>query len=263
VIAEANKVLASPISRDDIVGTWAGLRPLLQPGTKAGTQSAKVSREHTVASPVPGLVAIAGGKFTTYRVMAEDAVDFALGADARRRPSVTVGIPLIGAEGFRAVESELQSVIDGLGWDKAHVDHLLHRYGANIRDLAELAQQQPDLARPLEHAPAYLRAEIVYAMTHEGALHLDDLMLHRTRMVYEYPDEAMDALPEVAELAASTLGWSQEQTDRELRIYRERAAADAAAAREPDDASASRVREAAPEVVPLIDLEKPPPHAAD
>lgn len=254
VIAEANKVLADPISRQDVVGTWAGLRPLLQPGTKAGTQSAKVSREHTVASPVPGLVSIAGGKFTTYRVMAKDAVDFALGRRAKATPSVTIDIPLIGAAGSGEVAREFASVIEGFGWGPAMVDHLLHRYGANLRDIVEISLRQPDLAVPLQHAPAYLRAEVVYAMTDEGALHLDDVMMHRTRMVYEYRDEAIAALPEVAELAAATLGWDAEQTERELRIYRERAAADAEAGRQPDDASAARVRDAAPDILPMIDV---------
>jgi glycerol-3-phosphate dehydrogenase len=259
VIAEANKVLARPISRADVVGTWAGLRPLLQPGTKTGTQSAKVSREHTVASSVPGLISIAGGKFTTYRVMAKDAVDFSLGAAAKSRPSVTQHIPLLGAEGFRTAESELRSIIDGLGWTSTMTDHLFHRYGANIRDIVELALGDPSLAAPLEHAPAYLRAEIDYAITHEGALHLDDLMMRRTRMVYEYLNEAMDALPEVAELARVALGWSDEQAARETELYRKRASADADAAQLPNDASASRARAVAAEIVPMIDLESRQP----
>ncbi|HMO11746.1 MAG TPA: FAD-dependent oxidoreductase, partial [Actinotalea sp.] len=99
VLDHANAVLSNPLTRDDIIGSWAGLRPLLQPGTKEGTSSAKVSREHTVASPTPGLTVIAGGKLTTYRVMAKDAVDFALGERAKVVPSLTDRIPLAGAEG--------------------------------------------------------------------------------------------------------------------------------------------------------------------
>jgi glycerol-3-phosphate dehydrogenase len=257
VIAEANTVLAHPIGHSDIVGTWAGLRPLLQPGTKEGTQSAKVSREHTVASPVPGLVAIAGGKFTTYRVMARDAVDFALGGRAAKSPSVTKGIPLVGAEGLAAAQHELASIVDGLGWDSVVTDHLLHRYGANIRDIARIARDDPTMAAPLEHASAYRRAEIVYAITHEGALHLDDLMMRRTRAVYEYADEAVDALPEVAAIARATLGWTAERTAHEVAVYRARAAADADAARQPDDASAADAREKAQDIVPMIDLAAP------
>jgi len=91
-------------------------------------------------------------------------------------------------------------------------------------------------------------------MTHEGALHLDDLMMRRTRMVYEYADKAQDALPEVAALAEAVLGWSPEQTAREVDLYRRRAAADARAAEQPDDASAARERLTAEEVVPMVDL---------
>ena len=254
VIAEANKVLADPISRDDVVGTWAGLRPLLQPGTKEGTASAKVSREHTVASPVPGLTAIAGGKFTTYRVMAKDAVDFALGDRARSHPSVTRTIPLEGAAGLQAAREEITALTARFGWPPATVDHLLHRYGSNLRDIATLCEAEPQLAVPLAHAPAYLRAEIAYAVTHEGALHLDDLMMRRTRMVYEYPDEASAALEEVIDVAASLLGWSEATAAGEIAGYRERIAADAEAATMPDDASASRVRERAGDAVPMVGL---------
>lgn len=254
VIAEANKVLANPISRDDIVGTWAGLRPLLQPGTKEGTASAKVSREHTVASPVPGLTAIAGGKFTTYRVMAKDAVDFALGDRALSLPSVTRTIPLEGAAGLAAAREDISGLTARFDWPTATIDHLLHRYGSNIRDIAALCEADPNLAAPLGHAPAYLRAEIAYAVTHEGALHLDDLMMRRTRMVYEYIEEASAALAEVAEVAAPLLGWTPETAAEEIAGYRVRVAADAEAATMLDDASASRVRERAGDAVPMVGL---------
>jgi len=243
VLNEANSVLENPLSRDDIVGTWAGLRPLLQPGTMAGTASAKVSREHTVASPVEGLTVIAGGKFTTYRVMAKDAVDFALGSGVAGTPSITSTIPLAGA-GDQSV-GELRTEIAGFGWDATMVDHLMHRYGRNIRDIVEICRDDSAMAAPLAEAPAYLRAEIVYAITHEGALHLDDLMDRRTRMVYEYSNEAQAALPEVARIAAQTLGWAPDRLDAELAAYAAVASADAAAELELDDASASRARAAA------------------
>jgi glycerol-3-phosphate dehydrogenase len=251
VLAEANKVLENPLSKDDVVGTWAGLRPLLQPGTKEGTQSAKVSREHTVASPTPGLVVIAGGKFTTYRVMAKDAVDFALGVNRRIWPSVTHKIPLVGADGYATAERELVSVMDGLGWDSIVTDHLFHRYGANIRDIAEISLRDPSLAVPLQHAPAYLRAEISYAITHEGALHLDDLMMRRTRIVYEYLDEGTAALAEIGELAARILGWSEPELAHEMTLYVNRMKAETTASTLPDDASAARARAQAPDIVAM------------
>jgi glycerol-3-phosphate dehydrogenase len=252
VIGEANAVLEHPIGRDDVIATWAGLRPLLQPGTMDGTESAKVSREHTVASPVPGLTVIAGGKFTTYRVMARDAVDFALGAaGAAAKPSVTKTVPLTGAVGLKAAESELRALCEGFDWDAPLTDHLLHRYGANIRDIAALCEADPSMAVPLAAAAAYLRAEIVYAITHEGALHLDDIMLRRTRMGFEYDAHALAAVDEVSAIAAEQLGWTVRQRQAEVDAYRDAAAADAAAALEPDDANASRIRSAAPGLVPM------------
>jgi glycerol-3-phosphate dehydrogenase len=252
VIDQANAVLEHPISRDDVIATWAGLRPLLQPGTMDGTEPAKVSREHTVASPVPGLTVIAGGKFTTYRVMARDAVDFALGAaGASAKPSVTKTVPLTGAVGLKAAESELRALCEGFDWDAALTDQLLHRYGASIRDIAALCETDPSMAVPLEAAAAYLRAEIVYAITHEGALHLDDIMLRRTRLGFEYEAHALAAVDEVSAIAAAHLGWTGRQRQAEVDAYRDAAAADAAAALEPDDANASRIRSAAPGLVPM------------
>ncbi|MBD7957387.1 glycerol-3-phosphate dehydrogenase/oxidase [Microbacterium sp. Sa4CUA7] len=252
VLNEANSVLANALTPDDIIGTWAGLRPLLQPGTKDGTASEKISREHTVASPAPGLTVIAGGKFTTYRIMARDAVDFAIGAAAAaERPSPTTSIALVG--GGDGWDRGAQTIGRRFGWDQATVDHLLHRYGARIGDIAELCEADEDLSRPLAHAPAYLRAEIAYAVTHEGALHLEDVMHRRTRMAYEYPDEALAALPEVARVVADELGWSPERVDRETRAYTAAVQAVASAARETDDEAAARARAAAPGIAAMSD----------
>ncbi|WP_339621106.1 glycerol-3-phosphate dehydrogenase/oxidase [uncultured Salinibacterium sp.] len=253
VIAEANAVLANPIDRTDVIGTWAGLRPLLQPGTMEGTNSAKVSREHTVASPIPGLTVIAGGKFTTYRVMAKDAVDFAIGKDAAKaNPSTTETVALLGAEGLEEATAGAAALGATFGWSDQMIDHLLHRYGAKISEIAAIAEAEPEMAKPLAQASAYLRAEIAYAITHEGALHLEDLMVRRTRMNYEYLNEAMAAVPEVAEIAAKLLGWDEQTTAHEVAVYTQMAEAVAAAALTRDDESASDVREAAPQIVPLV-----------
>jgi len=254
VLEHANAVLAHPLTRDDIIGTWAGLRPLLQPGTKEGTSSAKVSREHTVASPTPGLTVIAGGKLTTYRVMAKDAVDFAIGQRASALPSITHKIPLLGAVGLDAVRRQARPWASRYRWTPAMVDHLLHRYGSNLREIVELCEAQPDLAKPLEHAPAYLRAEIAYGVSHEGALHLEDLLLHRTRLNYEIADRGLAALPEIADVVAPLLGWDDATRDAEVRSYTDRANAEAAAEQEPDDPAAERTRLAAEDISPLQPL---------
>jgi glycerol-3-phosphate dehydrogenase len=254
VLEHANAILERPLTRDDIIGTWAGLRPLLQPGTKEGTSSAKVSREHTTASPVPGLTVIAGGKLTTYRVMAKDAVDFALGERAAAIPSITDEIPLMGAVGLEVLNRKAAVWARKYGWTKQMVDHLLHRYGAMLSDLVDAIEARPDLAKPLEHAPAYLRAEIDYAATHEGVLHLEDVLMHRTRLNYEVRDRGVAALPEIAGIVGEALGWDDARRTEEIEAYTARAAAEAAAEQEPDDGSAEQVRLRTPDVAPMQPL---------
>jgi glycerol-3-phosphate dehydrogenase len=258
VIDHANAVLARPISRDDIIGTWAGLRPLLQPGTKEGTSSSKVSREHTVASPTPGLTVIAGGKLTTYRVMAKDAVDFAIGSRATTLPSITERIPLAGAEGLEVLQRQARDIGGRYGWDRGRMDHLLHRYGSLLSELLDLVDEDPVLGEPLPHAPAYIGAEVVYAVTHEGALHLDDVMMHRTRLNYEQADKGVGALDEIADLIAPRLGWDDATRAREIDAYRQRAEAEHAAARTTDDASAQAARDAAEDLAPLVPIDTTP-----
>ena len=254
VLEHANAVLARPLTKDDVIGTYAGLRPLLQPGTKEGTSSAKVSREHTVASPTPGLTVIAGGKLTTYRIMAKDAVDFALGEQAKSLPSVTDRIPLLGAVGLEAVQRRARRYAKKYGWSRAMVDHLLHRYGSMLEELVELIQERPDLAEPLESAPAYLRAEIVYAATHESVLHLEDVMLHRTRLVYEVADRGLAAVPEIVDLIAPVLGWDDDKRRAESELYAERCRAEEAAERVQTDTEGEAVRLQAEEVAPMVPL---------
>lgn len=254
VLDHANAVLAHPLTRDDIIGTYAGLRPLLQPGTKAGTSSAKVSREHTVASPTPGLTVIAGGKLTTYRIMAKDAVDFAIGQRATALPSITHQIPLAGAVGLRAVQRQARAWAKRFGWSPPMVDHLLHRYGSNLAEIVELCDAQPDLARPLEHAPAYLRAEVHYGVSHEGALHLEDLLAHRTRLIYEVVDRGSGAAEEAAAIAAPLLGWDEATVAREVGQWRSRVTAFLAAQDAPDDDAAEAVRREAEDVAVMQPL---------
>ena len=256
VLDHANEVLTTKLTRDDVIGSWAGLRPLLQPGTKEGTDSAKVSREHTVASPVPGLTIVAGGKLTTYRVMAKDAVDFALGGQAAETPRITHEIPLVGAVGEKAVRRQAAHWRKEFGWSEQMVDHLLHRYGSLLTELLELIRQDASLARPLEAAPAYLRAEIAYIASHEGVLHLEDIMYLRTRINYEYPDRGLAAVGEIAALAADVLGWDAEREEREIASYRAQAEAEELAARQPDDESAQRARHQAPDITPMIPIDR-------
>mgnify|MGYP005812594343 CR=1 FL=1 len=251
VLEHANTVLREPLTRDDVIGVYAGLRPLLQPEIKEGTQSTKVSREHTVASPAPGFTVIAGGKLTTYRVMAEDAVDFALGARAAALPSPTANLPLAGADGLPVIERQAARWATRYGWDSGRVQHLLDRYGSLLAELVDLIEERPDLAKPLAGAPAYIRAEALYAATHEGALHLDDILMHRTRLNYEQKDKGLAALDEIADLVAPVLHWDEQTRAQEIQAYRERVDAENAAAQEGDDASAEAVRLKATDLTPM------------
>jgi glycerol-3-phosphate dehydrogenase len=253
ILEHANKVLARPLTHDDVIGVFAGLRPLLQPGTKEGTESAKVSREHTVASPAPGLTMIAGGKLTTYRVMAEDAVDFALGPKAKRKPSVTKDLPLLGAAGFDATMNQGAVIARKYGWDKDRTEHLLGRYGSLIGDITDLIDSDPTLAEPIEGGEYYLKAEAVYAATHEGALHLDDVMMNRTRLNHEVPDSGLAASKVIAELIAPYLGWSKTRTTKEVRNYAQRVKAERAALLTDTDQEAEAVRLEAHDLTPMIE----------
>ena len=240
VLEQANKLIANPLTHDDIIGTYSGLRPLLQPKVKGDSaQSTKVSREHTVTEVAPGMSAIAGGKLTTYRVMAADAVDFALGDHAQERPSVTETIALVGAEGYRAIEAGRDRYAQRYGWDEDRITHLLERYGAQIEDLGALIDADPDLGKPLKHAPQFLRADVVFALRYEGALHLEDVLVRRVRLDLEQRDRGLAAAPEILEIMRSELNWDDAKVARELALYTERVKAIREAESTSTDAEAS------------------------
>ncbi|WP_338088768.1 glycerol-3-phosphate dehydrogenase/oxidase [Nocardioides daphniae] len=174
LLEQVNKLLKVPLDHDDVEGVYAGLRPLLKPLRKAGVEAetTKLSREHTTISPVPGLVLIAGGKLTTYRVMARDAVDLAVADLDHVRPSLTDRVPLVGAYGFEARTNQRVALSRVAGIGVGRIDHLLGRYGGLVDEVLALVEQRPELAQPLQHADEYLAVEVVYAVTHEGARHL-------------------------------------------------------------------------------------------
>ncbi|MER8031905.1 glycerol-3-phosphate dehydrogenase/oxidase [Streptomyces bauhiniae] len=249
LLEHVNSVLAVPLTRDDVEGVYAGLRPLLAGESEA---TSKLSREHTVAHPVPGLVVVAGGKYTTYRVMAEDAVDAAVhGLDRRVAESVTEEIPLLGAEGYPAMWNARERIAERSGLHVARVEHLLNRYGSMTDQLLDLIAADPTLGEPLRHADDYLRAEIVYAASHEGARHLDDVLTRRTRISIETFDRGTRSAREAAELMAPVLGWDEDQIAREVEHYEKRVEAERESQRQPDDLTADAARLGAPDIVPL------------
>ncbi|WP_405910905.1 MULTISPECIES: glycerol-3-phosphate dehydrogenase/oxidase [unclassified Streptomyces] len=244
LLEHVNAVLTSPLTRDDILGVYAGLRPLV---SGAADQTAKLSREHVVARLQPGLIAIAGGKFTTYRVMAEDVVDAAVGELSRSVPaSCTKDVPLVGADGYRSVVRRTTVLAERYGLAPERVERLLERYGTLATELLELIAEDGTLVEPLRGAPGYLRAEIVYAATHEGAFHLDDVLTRRTHIFMETEDRGLAAAEEAARLVAPTLGWDAAGADEEVARYRRRVEAEREAGRQPDDRRADAARMRAP-----------------
>ncbi|MGV0991733.1 MAG: glycerol-3-phosphate dehydrogenase/oxidase [Mycobacterium sp.] len=245
ILDTVNTVLSTSISHEDIDGVYAGLRPLLHGESE---ETSKLSREHAVGVPTPGLVAIAGGKYTTYRVMAADAVDAASEfVPSRVAPSITEKVPLLGANGYFALINQTDHVGKEYNLHPYRVRHLLDRYGSLIGEVLELAEGRPDLLEPITEAPVYLRVEAAYAAAAEGALHLEDILARRMRISIEYPHRGVDCAREVAEVVAPILGWSTADVDREVATYLARVEAEVLSQSQLDDASADALRAAAPE----------------
>ncbi|WP_308467563.1 glycerol-3-phosphate dehydrogenase/oxidase [Rathayibacter soli] len=245
LLEHVNSVLAVPLTREDVEGVYAGLRPLLAGESE---QTSKLSREHIVAHSVPGLVVIAGGKWTTYRIMAKDAIDAAADAlDGKIPPSTTQEIALVGAEGYQAAWNKRARIAAKSGLHVTRIEHLLNRYGTLAEELLALIHAHPELADPLPGADDYLGVEVVYAASHEGALHLDDVLARRTRISIEAWDRGASAAPVAAALMAGVLGWDEKRQKREVAFYLRRLEAERASQTQPDDASADRVRLEAPD----------------
>ncbi|MCW2877628.1 MAG: Glycerol-3-phosphate dehydrogenase [Sphaerisporangium sp.] len=241
LLRNVNAVLETKLTRNDIDGVFAGLRPLIR--GNAGATS-KLSREHAVETSVPGFTTVAGGKYTTYRVMAEDAIDEAVkGLGRKVPPSRTAGVPLIGAVGYAETKAHGDRLAASSGLTPAWIDHLLRRYGSLTEDLIALIAERPELGQPIEGAPDYLLAEAVYAVTHEGALHLDDILTRRTHISIESHDRGTTAARAIAPVIGKELGWDAGRVREELGFSLARVEAELASQRLPDDESAVAARD--------------------
>ncbi|MBV9452192.1 MAG: glycerol-3-phosphate dehydrogenase/oxidase [Streptosporangiaceae bacterium] len=213
ILACANRVLARRLARSDVIAVYAGLRPLVAAASEKPTT--KLSREHVVDVPVPGLASIAGGKFTTYRLMARDVVDAVVDGPE----SVTDRMPLLGADGLAAVKAAAGRLAEDYGVSRATVEHLIGRYGSLAADVLDLVRDDPSLGRALADGRPYLRAEVAYAVTHECALHVDDVLLRRIRLFMESADSGADVVADVAAIMGKLLGWSRRNRAAEIARY--------------------------------------------
>jgi glycerol-3-phosphate dehydrogenase len=240
ILGHVNKVVSTPLTRDDVVGVYAGLRPLLAGDSD---ETSKLSREHIVANPTPGVTIVAGGKWTTYRVMAEDAVnaavaDLPVALAERVPPSVTAKVPLLGADGYPAALNRRAEWARRTGLGPYQVKRLLGRYGSEIEAIVEIIEAQPGLAATLPGTKDYREAEVVFAARYEMALRLDDVLMRRTRLVFESRDRAIQAAERTAALMAAELGWDAARTTTEVADYIARATAELAAEQTTNDAEA-------------------------
>ncbi len=268
LLGEVNSILERPLSPADVEAVFAGLRPLVAgvgvvrgPGEPGATRreatsaepTTKLSREHAVGRPLPGLVVVSGGKYTTYRVMAADAVDAAVSDGGFRDvpPSLTEEVPLVGATGYRTLWNQRRRIAESQGLSLEATEHLLGRYGGLVEEVLAALVVEPSLAAPLSKAPEHLRAEVVHAVTHEDARHLEDVLLRRTRIGMETRDAGAGCAEEVADLLAGRLGWDEKAKAAELEDYRRQADLVRRAASLRDEDEAARLVAETPSLLPL------------
>jgi glycerol-3-phosphate dehydrogenase len=223
VLRALNASVTTGVTEADILGTWAGLRPLVKDATNAKT--ADLSRRHAVRRSASGVVTITGGKLTTYRRMAADTVDEVAGALDIRRRSSTKHVVLLGGEGFDP--GRARSGLEA---------HLASRYGTEADAVAQLALADGDFAQPLVPGLPYIRAEAVHAVRHEMAYTLDDVLSRRTRARLLGRDDAARAAEDVAALIAPHLGWSEAQRRQQVAAFRDALAVERTSAALPETA---------------------------
>ena len=216
ILAAVNQFVTRKITPAEVVGTWAGLRPLVR--NDRSTRTADLSRRHRVLVSPTGLVTITGGKLTTYRKMAQDTVDEvgrSLGRRLGRSPTPT--LKLRGAGDFDRFRRKAPA---SLGLSPEHFAHLAGRYGTEARTVAAMVAAEPALAEPLVEGLPYLRAEAVYAARYEMAHTLDDVLSRRTRALLLDREATVAAAPATARLVAPEVGWDESEVSRQVEGFR-------------------------------------------
>ncbi len=218
ILDQANRVLTPKLDATEIIGVYAGLRPLVANNKNSATT--KLSREHTVDRPAAGFVSVAGGKYTTYRIMAKDAIDRAVIELRELTPeSVTEKLPLVGADGYFALVQQIERLSQASGLDALTITHLLNRYGSLISEVLELIEENPKLAAKVDEDLLYIKAEIHYAASHEGARTVDDVISRRTRIAFEARDHGVHLADEIAAIIAPVLSWSVKERKASVQAY--------------------------------------------
>jgi glycerol-3-phosphate dehydrogenase len=208
VIANINMTIDQPISRADVIATFAGIRPL---AATSDESTVTASREHVINSPTPGLVTVRGGKYTTYRRIAKDVVDAALGSAAAGRPSATADLVLVGGAG-----APVPTAVAGV--DPDVLAALVGRYGSETPELLAMGAQRGLLGR-LHPDADHIEAEVAWAVERELALGLDDILARRLRLAIETSDHGASVAARVASIVGPSLGWDDSRQATEVAEY--------------------------------------------
>jgi len=242
ILRHANEYFGINLTEDDIVATYAGLRPLIRAGGSGGVSGGQdpggrdkpgsagsevstkdVSRKHIVVTSPSGLVSIGGGKLTTYRVMAHDAVEAALKATGLTPPHAanTAHIPLTGTPGYRRLLAHADELAARYKVTPDVIRHLLGRYGAHATRVLDIIMERPELAAPLVEGLPYLQAEAIYSARHELVTTLEDILARRTRLLLIDDAHGVDIAAATARLVAPELGWNDARVAAEAARYRD------------------------------------------
>ena len=220
LLGVVNQRMTLDLSRDDILGTYAGLRPLVG---EAGGSTVKASREHKVSTDPSGVVRIGGGKYTTYRVMARDTIDAALGPEGTKaRPSRTAELPIVGAAPLGDLAVLAARIERETGLLSAFARRLVDRHGTEADAVVGLGRER-DLLRPLGFETEHLEAEVAWAASRELASSLDDVLSRRMRLAQELPDRGASIAQRTAEILGAELGWDAARQAVEVSAYLETA----------------------------------------
>lgn len=235
ILAEASRYLNKSVKRSDIRSAWSGIRPLVKDPNVKGGQTSALSRNHVLEVSPSNLLTIAGGKWTTYRRMAQDTIDRALELTAdgnakespgnskssHYRPCVTRNMKLMGADRVGQVcgakfDSIVVTLRETYNLDRDVAEHLMRNYGTRALQIAEIVRASGPAKRLSPKYP-YLEAEVVFAVKQEYATKAVDVIARRTRLAYIDSNAASDAVPKIIELMAPLLGWSRARKAEEVK----------------------------------------------
>jgi glycerol-3-phosphate dehydrogenase len=218
LLAAVNHVLDVDLRREDVVGTYAGLRPLIAPSDGS---TVTASREHRVVVERNGLVRVSGGKYTTYRLMAEQTIDAALGVLGERpatRAGRTTTRRLVGAADRPELDRVAARVASSAALEPAIAARLVARHGTQAPDVVALGREMGLLGR-LVDGEDHLEVEVAWAARRELALSIDDVLARRMRIVHELPDRAAGIAPRVAAILGRELGWDAARQSVEVDMF--------------------------------------------